>query len=414
MNTEEAFAAYAKHVNPSWVTLVQFMGFATTEAEAQGAIVRDSQGNDYIDCLGGPGVFIAGHRHPKIVAAAKDQLDRMPLSSRLLLNPWQAEAAARVAAACPGDLDCVFFCNSGAEAVEGALKIARMHTGRPAFVSTVGGFHGKTFGALSASGREVYRAPFEPLLPEFHHVPFGDGNALGAAVDERTAAVILEPIQSEAGIIVPPDGYLKAARRACDDCGALLILDEIQTGLARTGPLFACEADGVVPDIMTLGKALGGGVMPVGAFVSTPAIWNVFKQNPLIHTSTFGGNPLACRAAIAALDVIEEEGLGGLAVQRGAELRAGLERVAADHADLILEVRGRGLLLGVEFADSDVGGLVIAGMATRRVLGAYTLNNPKVLRFEPPAVITPDQVDQVCTAFAESTAQAATLVQQLT
>ena len=408
-----AFDKYARHVSPSWVTLAKFMGFEAVEERAEGALVYDTEGREYLDCLGGPGVFIAGHRHPKIIAAVKDQLDRMPLSSRLLLNRWQAEAAARLAEVTPGDLECTFFGNSGAEAVEGALKIARMHTGRPQFVSTIGGFHGKTFGALSASGREVYRVPFQPLLPGFTHVPFGDAEAMRAAVGRQTAAVILEPIQSEAGIIIPPTGYLRQVRAICDEAGALLILDEIQTGLGRTGRMFACQEEQVVPDIMALGKALGGGVMPIGAFIATPPIWECFRENPLIHSSTFGGNPLACRAGLAALDVIERENLPALAAERGAQLMAGLRPTVEAHPDLIVELRGRGLLIGVEFRDSDVGGLVIAGLATQRILGAYTLNNPKVLRFEPPAVITAAQVERVCQAFAQSVQQAAEMVRGL-
>ncbi|MFQ6133228.1 MAG: aspartate aminotransferase family protein [Armatimonadota bacterium] len=409
----DAFDSYARHVSPSWVTLVKFMGFEAAEERAEGVLVYDTEGREYVDCLGGPGVFIAGHRHPKIIAAVKEQLDLMPLSSRLLLNRWQARAAERLAQVTPGDLQYTFLCNSGAEAVEGSLKLARMHTGRPKFVSTIGGFHGKTFGALSASGRETYRQPFQPLLPEFTHVPFGDADALAQAVDEQTAALILEPIQSEGGIVIPPKGYLARARQICDQSGALLILDEIQTGLGRTGRMFACDHESVVPDIMALGKALGGGVMPVGAFTSTPEVWECFRENPLIHSSTFGGNPLACRAALATLDVIEEQNLPALAAERGAQLLAGLSARAQPHGKLVADVRGRGLLIGVEFNDPDVGGLVIAGLASRRVLVAYTLNQPRVLRFEPPAIITPEQLDRVCEAFGQSLQEAADMVEGL-
>jgi len=404
---DAAFERYAKHVNPAFAALTKFMGFDTVEDRAEGALVYDVRGRGYIDCLGGPGVFTIGHRHPKVIAALKDQLDRMPLSSRLLLNRWQAEAAEKIAEVTPGELQYTFFCNSGAEAVEGALKLARLHTRKPGVVATIGAFHGKTLGALSASGRAVYKTPFEPLLPGFRHVPFGDAAAIEEAIDDTVGAVILEPIQSEAGIIAPPEGYLRQVREICDEAGVLLILDEVQTGLARTGTMFACDAEGVAPDIITLGKALGGGAMPIGAFTSTAEIWEAFRDNPLIHSSTFGGNPLACRAAMAALEVIAEEQLCDKAWERGAQLMAGLQKVAAQYPDLIVEARGRGLLLGVEFADSDVGGIAIAGMGARQVLSAYTLNAPKVVRFEPPAVITGEQIDTVISAFAHGVRVAA-------
>ncbi|MGQ9732164.1 MAG: aminotransferase class III-fold pyridoxal phosphate-dependent enzyme [Candidatus Zipacnadales bacterium] len=393
---------FVRHLNPGWATVVRFMGYGAVEREAEGCWVTDSGGERWFDCLGGPGVFTMGHRHPEVVAAVEQQLHAMPLGSHLLLNEQMAELAAELVALCPGDLSHVFICNSGAEAVEGALKLARACQRRPKFVGAIGGFHGKTFGALSASGREMYKTPFEPLVPGFTHVPFGDIEALARAVDAETAAVILEPIQCEAGIIIPPDDYLPAVRDICNRYGALLILDEIQTGLCRTGKTFACEWWGVSPDLMCLGKALGGGVMPIGAFVGTPQVWAVFEDNPLIHTSTFGGNPLACAAARAALRLVREGNLCEAALKRGAQLLAGLQQVGADFPELIRDVRGKGLLVGVEFKDSDVGGLVIAALAQRRILCAYGLNEPHTLRFEPSALITSEEVDMVCAKFREA------------
>ncbi len=403
------FSRYKNYVNPGYAALVKFMGLEAVELGAEGCHIISSDGKRYLDCLGGPGVFTMGHRHPHIVEAVSSQLTKMPLSSHVLLNPWQAELAERLAAVAPGELQYTFFGNSGAEAVEGALKIARAYTGKPKFVAAEGGFHGKTFGALSASGREVYKEPFYPLLPEFVHVPFGNEQALAEAVDEQTAAVILEPIQCEAGIIIPPEGYLTAARAVCDSAGVLLIVDEIQTGLGRTGKMFASDWESVCPDIMTLGKALGGGVIPIGAFIARPALWEVFRDNPLIHSSTFGGNPLACVAAIAALEVIEEEELADQAAERGEQLADGISQVAADY-DMVVEVRAKGLLVGMEFTDSDIGGLVIAGLAQQGILTGFALNDPKVIRFEPPVIITPQQVDQVITAVQQALEQTARLL----
>lgn len=402
---------YTRHVSPGIANVVKFMGFETVETRSEGCYVYGPDGEKYLDCLGGPGVFTFGHRHPKIVAAVARQLQEMPLGSHVMLDPVMAEAAEAVAGLAPEGLQYSFFCNSGAEAVEGALKIARMHTGRTGFVCAVNGFHGKTFGALSASGRDSYKTPFEPLVPGFSHVPFGDAGALAAAVTDQTAAVLLEPVQCEAGIIVPPEGYLREARRICDEAGALLILDEIQTGFGRTGRIWGCDHDGVQPDMMTLGKALGGGVMPIGAFIARPEIWEVFHDNPYIHTSTFGGNPLACRAAIAAVQVLGEEGITELCRQRGEELLAGMQQVAAEHPELVQEVRGQGLLVGLQFADADVGNLVIAVLAQEHILTAFAMNRLEVLRFEPPAVITSEEIRRVVETTGQAIASAKEMLQ---
>jgi putrescine aminotransferase len=406
----DTIEAYRRHVNAGLASLLKFMGFDTVEVEAHGMVVRAADGREYLDCLGGFGVYALGHAHPRVVAAVREQLDELPMSSKTLFNLAHAQLAARLAELTPGDLTYSFICNSGTEAVEGALKLARLHTGRPHFIAAQGAFHGKTMGALSASGRDVFKAPFEPLVPGFSHLPFGDAGAVERAVDDQTAAVILEPIQGEAGVIVPPDDYLPRVREICAERGALLILDEVQTGCGRTGRLFACEHCGVTPDIMTLAKALGGGVMPIGAFISTAEIWKAMEPNPLLHSSTFGGNPLACAAAVAALEVLIEDDLPARAAETGGYLLGRLREIAAAHTDLVADVRGRGLLIGVEFTDDDIAGLVIAGLAQRGIIAAYTLNNPRVIRLEPPLIITREQVDTVLAALEQSIAQTAGLL----
>jgi len=406
------FDRYQQYINPGMAQLVKFMGFEAVEVRSEGCYVYTSEGQRFLDCYGGPGVFSMGHKPEPIVARVREQLETMPLSSHIILNPVAGELAERLANVTPGDLQYTFFCNSGAEAVEGALKSARAYTGRDGFVATVGGFHGKTLGALSASGREVYREPFKPLVPGFSHVPFGDSDALAEAVGDDIAAVILEPIQGEAGVIVPPEGYLAAAREICDDAGALLILDEIQSGMGRTGVMWACEREGVVPDIMTMGKALGGGVMPLGAFIARPQVWSIFDENPYLHTSTFGGNPLACAAGIAALDFIEEHDLCAAAAERGAQMKAGFERVADAHEGMVEAVRGEGLLIGVQFGHEDIAGLLIAALAGRNILAAYGLNNPGTIRFEPPLVISEEQVDEVIEALDEALAATAAMLEE--
>jgi putrescine aminotransferase len=391
----ETMENYEAYINPAVARLFRFMGLATIEWQAEGAIIRDINGKEYIDCLGGYGVFSCGHRHPKIVQAVIEQLHRMPLSSKILLNKQMADLAKLLAGITPGDLSYSFFCNSGTEAVEGALKLARIHTGKTKIIATQNAFHGKSLGALSATGREMFREPFQPLLSGFVHVPFGDMEGLRAMVDEDTAAIILEPIQGEGGIILPPDDYLPRVRQLCDDMGVLMIADEVQTGLGRTGKMFAVDHYEVVPDIMTLAKALGGGVMPIGAFIARPHIWDKYITSPFLHTSTFGGNPLACAAGIATIQVIQEECLAEKATELGQYFLGKLQQLAARYPQVIKEVRGKGLFIGLELTKEGAGGLLMAELIDQGILIAYTLNNPKVIRVEPPLIITREMIDRV-------------------
>jgi len=337
----------------------------------------------------------------------------MPLSGKTFFTEKTGLLAQKLARIAPGDLQFTFFSNSGAEAVEAALKFAKAKTGRSKIISTNGSYHGKTLGALSVTGREKYRTRFNPMMPGPMFIPFGDVAAAESAIDGETAAFIVEPVQGEGGIHVAPEGYLAAIRRACDLHGALLIFDEVQTGLGRTGSMFGCEHDGVAPDIMTLAKALGGGVMPIGATVFTPAICeSIFSENPLLHTSTFGGNPLACAAGFAALEVIEDEGLVERSREVGALMKSGFESLKSKH-DLIAEVRGRGLMIGVEFAMDEVGELAIAQMVKRGLVAAYALNNPRVLRFEPPLIITEEQASWAVETFSEAVEETGELLAAL-
>lgn len=403
---DETIEKYTEYVNPSLASLMRFAGFGDVEWTAQGTRVTDVSGSEYIDCLGGYGVFCLGHRHPDVVAAVSDQLGKMPLSSKIFFNKPLADLAEAIAKIAPGDLKYSFFCNSGAEAVEAALKAARITTGRSEFVSTVAGFHGKSMGSLSATGRDVYKKPFQPLIPGFDHVPFGDADAAAKVINSNTAAMIVEPIQGEGGIRVPSADYLPKLREICTKNGALLIVDEVQTGMGRTGRMFASEHWGVAPDIMTMAKALGGGVMPIGAMVGTAAVWDaVFSENPLMHTSTFGGNQLACRAALAAIEVTLREKLPERSARMGEIFIGGLRKIMDKYPKALMDVRGMGLMIGIEFTHEDIGELAISGLSRRGVIAAYTLNNPKVIRFEPPLIITEDEIKTVLAALDESVAE---------
>ena len=352
----------------------------------RGALLLDSEGREYIDLVAGLAVASVGHAHPHVTAAIEEQAYKLIHVSNLFATGPQEELATRLGELTGGMQS--FFCNSGAESVEAALKLARKHAvlnGRAAkrFVCANDGFHGRTFGALSATGQPSKQAPFAPLVEGFTHVPFGDIAALAQTVDDDVAAVMLEPIQGEAGVIVPPHGYLAAARALCDGVGALLILDEVQTGLGRTGAWFAYQHEGVVPDVMCLAKALAGG-LPMGACLARPEVASSFV--PGDHASTFGGGPVQSAAALATLDVIESDGLVYRALVTGRRLMSDLAGLWPE-----AEVRGRGLLVAVEFSSG------VATEIVERALGAGLVLNatgPNTLRFAPPLVITHEELDR--------------------
>jgi len=410
--SEETTEKYRRFVNPGIANILNFSGFQVPEDRAEGCYIWDASGRKFLDCVGGYGAFSLGHRHPKVVEAVKKQLEKEALKSHFFMSTELADACELMAQVLPGEIEYSFLCNSGTEAVEGALKCARVHTGRPEFIGAINGFHGKSFGSLSVSGRDVYKEGFRPLLPETQHVPFGDADALADAISERTAAVILEVIQGEGGVNIAPEDYFPRVREICDANGSLLILDEVRTGFGRTGKMFASELYGVQPDIVTMAKALGGGVMPVGAFSSNADVWHsMFGKNPYLHSTTFGGNPLACAAVIAAIKTTIEEGLVERSRILGEKLLTGLRAVRKRYPWLIKEVRGKGLLAGLEFTEDDVAALVITGCGRRDLLAAYSLNNPKVVRVEPPLVIDESELDRAVGIIDEAVAETGAMLE---
>ena len=413
MEAEAILQKYEQYLNPASTKLFRFMGLTGVEDHASGWTITDTEGTDYIDCLGGYGMFAIGHRHPKVIEAVERELHAMPMCGKVLFNKPAALLAEKLAQLTPGKLQYNFFVNSGTEAVEGCLKIARLATGRPAFVAAANAFHGKTFGSLSATGRDLYREPFQPLLPGFSHVPYGDFDALKNAINEYTAAVILEPIQGEGGIIEPPAGYLKAVEKLCHQQGALFIADEVQTGIGRTGDWFGVNQDGAEPDLMAVAKALGGGVMPVGSVIGTEQAWQGLIENPFLHTSTFGGGQMACAAGLATLQVIEEEDLLARGQATGAYFKQGLQALQKDFPQVIKAVRGRGMMLGLELTREGAGGMLMALMIARHIIIAYTLNNARVIRFEPPLCMPATVVDYVLTQLRESLQEVAGAIEDL-
>ena len=395
----EVSRLYRDYISPDLSRLLKFGGPGSLEVETRGSWIVDHLDREYLDFGGGYGVFSLGHRHPEVIEAVQRQLHLNPLSSRVLLNPQQAYLARELAEVAPGTLRYSFFCNSGTEAVEGALKLARLATGRARIVACENSFHGKTMGSLSVTGRAKYRQPFEPLIGPVVFVPFGDEGALEEAIDEQTAAFIVEPVQGEGGIHVAPPGYLSRAQELCRQRGALLIADEVQTGLGRTGKMFAVEHWDVEPDILALAKALGGGIMPIGAFMGTPEVWKAFKGQPLIHTSTFGGNPLACAAARATLKIMLRDRLAQRAAELGKDMLLSLHKLQTDYPALIRQVRGLGLMLGIELSREEYAGSLIAEMVKHRVIAVYTLNEPRVIRLEPPLTVSPTERDLAIAAL---------------
>lgn len=395
----ETYENYKNYVNPPLARVMKVSG-SPVEVRARGSTIFDHRGKAYLDFAGGYGVFTLGHSHPKVLAAVRDQLELMALSGKTMFNPLLGRVSKKLAEIAPGDLQISFFANSGAEAVEGAIKLAKAATQRHKIVSTHNAFHGKTLGALSASGRDYFRNTYQPLLPEIVHVPYGDAQLLERALSDA-AAFIVEPVQAEGGVIVPPASYLRAARAACDQHGALLIADEVQTGLGRCGMLFGCNRDAVVPDIMALAKGLSGGVIPVGAYITRPSVWNAaYAKAPLMHTSTFGGNELACAAALAAIEALESEDLVENARTRGEQLLHGARALAERFPEVVAQVRGLGLLVGVELRSEGYAGAIIPEVLKRGVTVAWTLNMQRVIRLEPPLLVSEEEVQTALEALS--------------
>jgi len=369
-------------------------------ARARGASVWDADGREYLDLLAGMGVANVGHCHPAVLAAVAAQAERYLHVSVYgeAVEQAQVELARRLADLAPGDLSVTYFTNSGAEAIEGALKLARKHTGRSRVVAWRGAYHGDTLGALSLCDNPRYRRPFEPLLDGVDFLPFGSVADL-VRIDDGVAAAVVEPIQGEGGVRIPPDDFLPALRARCSAVGALLICDEVLTGLGRTGAWFACQHFDVCPDVLVLAKALGGG-LPLGGFVSRPAIMQTLSHDPpLAHVTTFGGHPLSCAAGLAALEVASREQLPQRAAALGARWR---ERLGALIGPALREVRGRGLLIGMEFANPEITQSFCRAAFERGLILNWTLHRDTVVRLAPPLIISESDTERALAAMAEA------------
>ena len=382
---------FVRHI--AW-TSDEPMGFEIAFAQGSYLYLRD--GRRLIDFISGIAVSSIGHRHPSVLDAIHEQLRRhlhVMVYGEFIQEP-QVKLAKKLTDILPPSLDCVYFTMSGTEANEGALKLAKKYTGRRRMIAFERSYHGDTHGSLSVTGRSIYQDPFRPLLPDVCFLPFGDVDSL-IEIDEKVACVIVEPIQGEGGMRVPPQGWFQALRAKCSEAGALLILDEIQTGFGRTGSLFAFEHEGIVPDILTLAKAMGGG-MPLGAFVSSAKVMGTLRRNPpLSHVTTFGGHPVSCAAAHASLQVLLEENLSDRAQWIGETIRLRLRQ-----SSKITDVRGRGAMLGLDLGTESYAEQVVKKCLDHGVLLGWTLHSGSVIRLAPPLNIPKDVLNQAMDVIA--------------
>ena len=408
---------FAEHFNKGWLdyrkSVTEAGDWAAVEWTGSGAVFKDVLGREYIDCLGGYGMLNHGWSHPDVVAAVRAQLERTPMPSQELIDPLRGVLARMMANITPGNLKYSWFAASGTEAIEASIKIAKLYTEKPAFIVAVKAFHGKTMGSLSMLGKADYRQPMGMLYGgPVYHVPFGDADAVEAQLEIcdkigiGVAGVLFVPIQGEAGAIVPPDNYWPRIRESTRRYNTLLIADEVQTGLGRTGKLWGVNHWDVEPDILAVAKSLGGGVMPISAVSTTEEIFQpMMYPNPFMHTTTTGGGALACSAAIASIHVTLRDKLWEKAAEKGEYLMPKLQQLAGKYPQIFDKITGKGLLIGMHFNVSETGYRVAAELFKRGVLVAGTLTNAQTIRIEPPLVIKYEQIDEVLNRLSDAVAE---------
>jgi putrescine aminotransferase len=401
MNFGQRVDAIARFSNAPYMQFLKRSGIEIDVVSAKNAMISDTAGRHYIDCIAGYGNCVLGHNPRPVVDAVVSELQSSRPFNLPFVHEVQALLAERLAQDSPGELECSFVVNSGSEAVETALKLSRLVTGKPGIVCTVGAWHGFTFGCLSVSEQSMCRQ-FRPMLDGIKRVAYGNAAAIEASIDDTIGCVIVEPIQAESGAVVPPQGYLKSLREVCTNKNVLLIFDEVKTGIAKTGRMFACEHDGVVPDVLVCGKALGGGVMPIGAVVARRNVWGRFGLSFPMSSSSGAGNAYACAAALATLKMVADEKHCERAERLGERLMAGLKAIQKSFPDRLLETSGRGLLIGLKFEDHKFASQMVVECARRSVLVMNAFCDRSKILVEPPVCITDEQADRVVAVISES------------
>ncbi len=400
---EQAFKDFEEYINPMKVRTLNQAGIHLMEGKREGASVWDLTGKKYIDCQTGSGIMNVGRHNSEIINALKSALDSLDIGVFLFFSKQKADLAKKLAEITPGeDLSCTVFGVGGGEAIDTAIKLARGYTMKTEVIYTEKAYHGHTGFALSAIGRDGYREPFEPLIPGFKMVPYNDLEAVKATITDETAAIIVETIQGEGGINIPGDEYLPGLRKLCDEHEICLILDEIQTGMGRTGKMFGCEHWDVVPDIMTLAKSLGGGIYPISATIYRKELQDFFIPHPFIHLSTFGGSDLGCVVGLATIDYIQKNNLCEHAAVMGERFKQGFTTLTQQYPDLLLEVRQKGLMIGLQYTNESIGPRMTKKFADRGLLAVYAGTDSSVCRIMPSLVISDGEVDKVLEIIEDS------------
>jgi len=401
LSQRQAVEDFAAFVSPGKVAIYRAMGFEAVPGRREGVYVWDLDGRRYINCRSSGGVFNLGHRPPHVVEALREALGELDAGDHMLMSEQRARLGRRLAELTPGDIRYSFFVPSGGEAIDLAIKLARGYTGRPEIISAEKGYHGHT-GLALAAGDPHFRRHFEPLAPGFVKVPFGDADALEKAVGPDTAAVLLETIQATNGIMVPPPDYYPRVREICDRAGAVLILDEVQAGLGRTGRLWAIDEWGVVPDILVIGKGFGGALYPMSAACWRPHLDVFFQKNPFVHLSSFAGSDLGCVAALTVLEETTAPGFLDHVSLMGTRLEEGFARLVASHPDVAAGWRGRGLFQAFELKEAGLGPLMTYALAQFGVIAVFSEFRPRAMQILPPLIISESEVDEVLEAMDQA------------
>jgi acetylornithine/succinyldiaminopimelate/putrescine aminotransferase len=399
---QQSIDDFAEYISPGKVRSYELLGAMVVPGRREGVRIWDADGKSYINCRSSGGVFNLGHAPPEIRAALEGALEQgLDLGDHMLMSAARAALAKRLAELMPGDIHYTVFGVGGGEAIDLAIKLARASTGRPGIISAIGGYHGHTGFAL-ATGDESFKKHFGPLAPGFSQIPFGDIEALDAAVDNTTAAVIMETIPATYGFPMPPDDYYPKMRELCDERGALMIIDEVQAGLGRTGRLWAVDEWGVVPDIMVLAKGLAGSYYPMSATCFRKHLGKFFEQKPFIHVSTMGGSELGCAVTMALLDRISDQTFLNHVNEMGERFAAGFDKLKEKHGSFLVEVRQKGLMIGLRHKEQSQGFLMTNLMFKNGVIALFANNDKSVLQIMPPLIIEPHEVDEVLEALYRS------------